>query len=78
MPHPPPTYRPALTGRCAAAATTLCALHYLACSLSVYASQRLGYLKKADLPVQGEPAHSLTTISRCAPDTAHLLGMSAP
>ena len=55
---PPASLPPQLTRRRAAAATTLCALHYLACSLSVYASQRLGYLKKADLPIQGKPAHS--------------------
>ena len=61
---PPASPPPRLTRRRAAAATTLCALHYLACSASVYASQRLGYLKKADLPVQGKRAHSSPYMSQ--------------
>ena len=60
---PPASTPPRPTRRRAAAATTLCALHYLACSLGVYASQRLGYLKKAELPVQGKPIHSVPHMS---------------
>lgn len=36
------------------AATTLCALHYIACSLSIWATQSMGYVKKVSLPMKGK------------------------
>ncbi len=35
------------------AATTLCALHYLTCSLSIWVTQTMGYTKKVALPYGG-------------------------
>lgn len=36
------------------AATTLCAFHYLVCSLSIWATQTMGGVKRVALPLQGE------------------------
>ena len=35
------------------AATTLCALHYMACSVSIWITQSMGYVKRVALPTQG-------------------------
>lgn len=35
------------------AATTLCALHYMACSISIWITQALGGVKKVALPLTG-------------------------
>ena len=35
------------------AATTLCALHYMACSISIWITQGMGYVKRVSLPTQG-------------------------
>ena len=48
-----------------AAATTLCAAHYLACSASIYLTQTMGYVKKVALPMQGDPVFTCTNASCC-------------
>ena len=35
-------------------ATTLCALHYMACSISIWITQAVGGIKKVSLPFTGE------------------------
>ena len=40
------------------AATTLCALHYIACSLSIWVTQTFGGVKRVTLPFSGDPLSS--------------------
>ena len=37
------------------AATTLCALHYIACSVSIWVTQTFGGVKRVTLPFSGDP-----------------------
>ena len=51
------------------AATTLCAFHYLVCSLSIWATQSMGGVKRVTLPLRGKlnacGIHS-TALQQCA------------
>ena len=55
----------------AGAATTLCALHYMACSISIWITQGMGYVKRVSLPTQGaltpKPTLTLTRLDHTDP-----------
>lgn len=67
------------------AATTLCALHYLVCTLSMWTTQGLGLVKRVDIPFKGESLPEERVLaargSGCAPPMrpwASLLVTSPP
>lgn len=64
------------------AATTLCALHYIACSVSIWVTQTFGGVKRVTLPFSGDPEIRCRFTAadaplRCALSLVHLYDSAA-